>query len=96
MDAQTLIQAIKDGGISTDEAILEILEDGDAMGRILRLPYFRLENPKTVVAHIKAQFIVEDARNQIQETLFFEQAMAGFEKDLVECENNLKGWLASS
>ncbi|OCX71663.1 hypothetical protein A6M27_02695 [Acidithiobacillus thiooxidans] len=96
MDAKTLIQVIKETGITTDEAILEILEDGEAMGRILRLPYFRLENPKTVVAHIKAQFIVEDARSQIQEALFFDQAMAGFEKDLTECEESLFGWLAAS
>ncbi|MBU2761242.1 hypothetical protein [Acidithiobacillus sulfurivorans] len=61
MNAEDLIEAIRDAGASTDEDVKAALEDGEALGHIMGLAPLDPDDAASVAAHAEAQGIVEEA-----------------------------------
>lgn len=61
MNADELIEAVRDAGAATDSEIKAVLEDGAALGHIMGLAPLDPDDDKSLAAHAEAQGIVEEA-----------------------------------
>lgn len=61
MNAEELIEAIRDAGATTNVEVKATLEDGEALGLILGLEPLDPDDDASVAAHAEAQAIVEEA-----------------------------------